>query len=1047
MAERHYAEAQAAAHQAQRYQRAGQWNEALSLFEKALHIFKRLAVVESAVQREHLQLTIAELTTRMTALQQSSDFLLHEAMTQHAAARDLESSGSAFSDTVARYIAAADTYMLALNALPPSENMARATLKEQIEYVIDYISLLKAKNQMNQQNDSSRDDVDVAVLQWPDPPKGQPDVVLANASGPTPLADPTIEACWKPEDKLMKAYSSQELDVLRRSSQINGLLFVPWVDDLDGRETFNPSGLFYDPDGHVPLSAKQKTKEAVWMRPSDYAASCGLAPVMIAGGGVNPLVVKQDIVTDCSFVASLCIAAAYEQRFKKRLITNIMFPADKRTKQLVYNPYGKYVVKLWANGVPRKVVIDDLLPVSAISGQLLSSCTTRKNELWVSLIEKAYLKLNGGYDFPGGNSGIDLFALTGWIPESILISELHDAPSKEERLWKQLQSAFHFGDCIITMSTGDITKQEGKEIGLVPVHVYAVLNVYELTDYSQNGRKIRLLLVKNPWRKMSWKGPFSRHDKARWDGAIGHELRAYQRQFYATENPIIEKADGLQDQGLFWIDFESVKYYFENLYMNWNPELFPYKEVHHEHWPFELGPVNDSFTLGFNPQYTLIFRKNGPLEGALAAATSCTMWILLSKHVNVIQRGTENSNQQCLTLHVYRGTPGKRVFYNHCAVSRGTYSNNLHTLVSLDLDFASDLNPCFTLVASQYEKVAPLDYTISVFSTRPFSCLPIQQFVTSLPTSVVIAGAWDRACAGGRPLYSTFMDNPQFHLQLQQPLRSLHIFLETEVISTKKKDTVAFPINLRAALHTRERVCGLYAAENADIVDGESFQVLSSGKYRLGFCYIEIDAALLASSLHDIVLIPSTFEQCVLGKFTLRIVSDPPAGTSIAYHQIPAEGHGMELIRLRGKWNLQTGSAAGCDIYGCYTSNPKYLVHVTQECDLLARLLVDEQKEDAARSGSHTTGDYVSGPSINLSVFNSTSDGEIMLSSNPKLAFAGVTSGGGMYVSNARSGVLAKSFQRYSPGWYIIVPSTFESRDLSFELRIYASNHVDVRLL
>ncbi|KAF1778381.1 Peptidase C2, calpain, domain III [Phytophthora cactorum] len=683
---------------------------------------------------------------------------------------------------------------------------------------------------------------------------------------------------------------------------------------------------------------------------SDYAAKCGHAPVMIAHGGVNPLVVKQDIVTDCSFVASLCIAAAYEQRFQKRLITNIIFPADPRTKQPVYNPFG-----------------------NASSGQLLSSCTTRKNELWVSLIEKAYLKLNGGYDFPGGNSGIDLFALTGWIPERVPVSELIDAPNTEERLWEQLKSAFHYGDCIITMSTGISPSRRPKPLDSFPCTSTLCSTC-----------------------------PYSRHDKTRWDSAVGDELRAYQRQFYASEETESEEAGGQQDDGLFWIDFESVKQYFESLYMNWNPELFPYKGVCHEHWPVELGPVNDSLTLGFNPQYSLTFCKTGSSE-----------------------------KEQPLQLD-----------HAPCGFCfRGI--NNPHTLVSLDLDLADDSEPCFTLVASQYEKFAALDYTLSIFSTRPFTCEPIPQFVTKSPTSIVIPGAWDSACAGGRPFYSAFMNNPQFHLQLQKPCRSLFLFLETEVFFSEDTKTASFPVNLRAALHTRERVCGLHGAGNADSADDEPLKVLSSGEYRPGFCFIEVDAAILASGLHDVVLIPSTFEQGVLGKFTLRVVSDPPAGASIAYRQIPSEGHGMELTRLRGKWDTQTGSAAGCSNYGCYTFNPTYLVHVIQECDILARLVVLEPEADAAPGESPTEGDSTAPPSINVSVFESTSEGDLLLSTNPKLAFAGATSARGVYVSGAPSGVLAKATRRFPPGWYIVLPSTFEPQELSFELRIYASAHVD----
>ena len=172
--------------------------------------------------------------------------------------------------------------------------------------------------------------------------------------------------------------------------------------------------------------------------------------------------VKQTLIADCS-LSALCIAANYEQRFRKQLITRIIFPQDEHGVPR-YNPGGKYLVKLWWNGVARKVVIDDQIPVRKSDGEPLCSYSTLPSELWVTIVEKAYMKLHGGYDFPGGNSEVELYALTGWIPESLRFKDVGDgggsgnaAATDIASCWSKLHSAANFGDCLVTMYPGTIS--------------------------------------------------------------------------------------------------------------------------------------------------------------------------------------------------------------------------------------------------------------------------------------------------------------------------------------------------------------------------------------------------------------------------------------------------------------------------------------------------------------------------------------------------------------------------------------------------------------
>ncbi|KFO14485.1 Calpain-7, partial [Balearica regulorum gibbericeps] len=236
----------------------------------------------------------------------------------------------------------------------------------------------------------------------------------------------TIRAVQASESQGQR-YTAEEIEVLRqvedkKTSKINGIEYVPFM-SVDLRERFAFPMPFSDKCGKLPLSPKQKAMFAKWVRPDDITNN----PTMIYT--VSSFSIKQTIVSDCSFVASLAISAAYERRYNKKLITSIIYPQNKKGEP-EYNPCGKHMVKLHINGVPRKVIIDDQLPVDH-SGELLCSYSNNKNELWVSLIEKAYMKVMGGYDFPGSNSNIDLHALTGWIPERIAMHSDNQAFNKD----------------------------------------------------------------------------------------------------------------------------------------------------------------------------------------------------------------------------------------------------------------------------------------------------------------------------------------------------------------------------------------------------------------------------------------------------------------------------------------------------------------------------------------------------------------------------------------------------------------------------------------
>ena len=170
----------------------------------------------------------------------------------------------------------------------------------------------------------------------------------------------------------------------------------------------------------LPLSAAQAEVFDSWRRPNEVQQARNRNDDT-SDRNPRTLDLVQDIITDCSVVASLGAITARIDRGIVDVLGSSVFPYDHTSRKPATSKNGKYIFRFHFNGCYRKVVIDDRLPSSETARALHVVDRNNAGVYWPALVEKAYLKVRGGYDFPGSNSGTDLWVLTGWIPEQLFL--------------------------------------------------------------------------------------------------------------------------------------------------------------------------------------------------------------------------------------------------------------------------------------------------------------------------------------------------------------------------------------------------------------------------------------------------------------------------------------------------------------------------------------------------------------------------------------------------------------------------------------------------
>lgn len=338
------------------------------------------------------------------------------------------------------------------------------------------------------------------------------------------------------QDREEMAAREQWTDIVN-FCKVNGEQFVD--------DSFPPTGKSLHYDGscgkvvqwlrlnHVRVYNKQKENLSWWQRlPARLYSEEERSPWRVFCSP-KPSDICQGVLGNCWFMSSLSVVAERPALLELIVITR------------EYCAEGVYQVRLCKDGRWTTVVVDDLFPCDEFCRLLYSQA--KRQQLWVPLIEKALAKVYGCYEaLTNGRCIEGLSTLTGAPCYSIPMPESAKSEDSKNVVWAQLLSSRESGFLMgASCGSGNMVVDDGvyQQLGLVPRHAYSILDVQIVEGY-------RLLRLRNPWGRFSWRGDWS--DTSPLWQRITQAHRSYLKPL------------GQQD-GTFWISLDDVMRYFDSV--------------------------------------------------------------------------------------------------------------------------------------------------------------------------------------------------------------------------------------------------------------------------------------------------------------------------------------------------------------------------------------------------------------------------------------------------------------------------------------------------
>ncbi|KAI5665946.1 hypothetical protein M9H77_15799 [Catharanthus roseus] len=444
----------------------------------------------------------------------------------------------------------------------------------------------------------------------------------------------------------------------------------------------NDRSLFLDPDN--PPSKLQVVSE--WMRPIEIVKEKHLdSQPCLFSGAANPSDVCQGRLGDCWFLSAVAVLTEVSP------ISQVIITPE-------YNKEGIYTVRFCIQGEWVPVVVDDWIPCES-PGKPAFATSRKGNELWVSLLEKAYAKLHGSYEaLEGGLVQDALVDLTGGAGEEI---DMRSAEAQIDlasgRLWSQLlrfkQEGFLLGAGSPSGSDVHISSS-----GIVQGHAYSILQVREVDGH-------KLVQIRNPWAsEVEWNGPWS-DSSPEWTDRMKHKLKHVPQA----------------KDGIFWMSWQDFQIHFRSIYVCrvYPPEMR--YSVHGQWRGYSAGGCQDYDTWHQNPQFRL--RATGP-----DASLPIHVFITLTQGVSFSRTtaGFRNYQSSHDSMMFYIGmrilkTRGRRAAYNiylHESVGGTDYVNSRE----ISCEMVLDPDPKgYTIVPTTIHPGEEAPFVLSVFTKASVS--------------------------------------------------------------------------------------------------------------------------------------------------------------------------------------------------------------------------------------------------------------------------------------------------------------------------------------